>query len=357
MISRGGIPASNEPPTRLSNGARLVARVGEPPTPRGTRHLRVGVLVQRHVLLGDAAVRGVGSDERLSHVEDRGSAAEAVTQGVVAAAGELLVKALDALGQRVAERVQALVVVARHEQLHSVSRERAHKAQIHRIEVLVLVHDQVLDAKERRRIERSSLHHLDAPLDDLARKNAGVQLASKAVECPEAITLLVRDRRVRRLLARAGLVLARAPERLEVPSDLRAPGDRPDIHRLAKLLVEQVPKLPAIEHPWIDRIRAAKDAPGLERPKRERVKRGHGDSAVVMPLSGARRTNAFLKVACRCACERDGGYRLGGNALSEQPADALLNGERHISSSVGMRRARTRVPGADTRCTRRQPVT
>jgi hypothetical protein len=63
---------------------------------------------------------------------------------------------------REAEWVQGLIVVACDEELDAPLGETVHECQVHRVEVLELVDDEVVDTQQARWIEQAGLHLLYA---------------------------------------------------------------------------------------------------------------------------------------------------------------------------------------------------
>jgi hypothetical protein len=302
--------------------------------PRRPRNGRVGVGPQRDEVLLDPPRRGVGAHQALRRVQHRGCAAEAVVQGVVAAAGSLVRETLDAFRGGVTEGVQALVVVASGEELRAAGGHPVHEPQIHRVEVLELVDDQVLDLQQLDRIQRARVHTLHATRDDLAREHARVQLRSRAVEAGELHALVLADQRVRRNHARR-VVLTGCAVRLVIAPDLLRALDAVDPDGLAEFGLEDVAQLPLGQHHRVRRVRGQRvrlpqDSQG------QRVQRARGyRRAGVEPAIGACPGDPPLKIPGRGTRERDRHDHARLDAAFEQPAHPLFDRRRLASPGPG----------------------
>lgn len=158
-----------------------------------------------------------------------------MAQRVVSGAGVGGREVADAAWRRIAERVEALVVIAGDEAGDSALGQGVDELQDHRVEILELVDDQVIEIEQRHRVERPGLDALDTLLHKLARQHARVELGARAVDPRKREALAGGDRRVRRGLAGRPLVMAGAPQRLEVLADLPRshlaadPGQMPEL--------------------------------------------------------------------------------------------------------------------------------
>lgn len=86
-------------------------------------------------------------------------------QGVITSAGVGFGELTDASWCGVPEGVKALVVVSGHEEGDTPAGERVDKPEVHRVEILELVNDQVVEVEEFGRVERARLDPLNAELN------------------------------------------------------------------------------------------------------------------------------------------------------------------------------------------------
>ena len=129
---------------RLRDRRCLKLGVLERPNAECPLHGRLSVRVQRHELLC-LAIR-VECDHLHRRIEDRWRTSEAIAQHTGIRCRIRGVKVHDTAGIRVAERVDALVVIARDEKRGAGMRhEQMDELLVARVEVLILVHDEVLN--------------------------------------------------------------------------------------------------------------------------------------------------------------------------------------------------------------------
>lgn len=169
-------PGVDEEPAGCGYGLRLGARVPEPPSVHAAGDGRAGGGVERYVHLRDPVRPRVGGDERHAGGQDRGGAPEAVGKLVLARAGVLGGKSLDARRGRKAKRVNTLVVVTRDEHDGTLLDDELYEAEVVGVEILKLVHDQVPQVEELNRVEEPGFHVRHALADNLSRQHAGVDL-------------------------------------------------------------------------------------------------------------------------------------------------------------------------------------
>src|SRR4051794_10059855 len=101
----------------------------------------------------------------------------------------------------------------------------------------------MLQAEELNRIQRSSLHLLDAFPHDFAGQHTGVRLTTRPVKASEAAPLIGTDGRIRRNQVR-GLIDPGAPEGFVIPPNLPPSRKASDSTLISELCFEHIPELP-----------------------------------------------------------------------------------------------------------------
>ena len=200
----------------------------------------------------------MASNQALCSFNDTRHAAKAVMQRVVPVVRVDLAEAQNPGRCGVAEGIEALVVVTSDEQADSAFGHAMHESQIHGVEILKLIDDEVLDTKQLDCIQGPGLDAFNTQRHNLARKHAGVELGPRAVEPPEPRPLRLFDRRIGRDDIRR-LVLPRLPVRLVVNPDLFGTSDAGNAARLPELGLEHVAEFPALQNDGVGRV-SLKDA-------------------------------------------------------------------------------------------------
>lgn len=85
------------------------------------------------------------------------------------ASAQVSLHSVDASGQSVTERVDALVIISRHESHDTPSNHFVNELLINGIEILIFIHDQMLQVNKGNRIEISSKNMIQTLTNDFAR--------------------------------------------------------------------------------------------------------------------------------------------------------------------------------------------
>src|SRR5437879_2890066 len=107
------------------------------------RQWRCCATIERYVVLWDPVWLRVRGDKSLPGRKNARRATEAGTEGVLSAPGILRKEVLNACGRGKAERVDALIIIASNKDACALGNQPVHELQVHRIQVLELVHDEM----------------------------------------------------------------------------------------------------------------------------------------------------------------------------------------------------------------------